>query len=144
VAAYERELAETGNVAAENFKKSVKSSKSRTVCPGSSHTVSFYRQVIACTLREYWLARGDMLSFWVTIWTNIIITLLVGAQFWNQKDDTTGVFMKGGSTYFAVIFLGWIRMSEIVGAVLGRDVVQRHKNYALVCLTFLLYWDHLF
>jgi len=73
-----------------------------------------------------------MQNFWTTTWTNIIITLLVGAQFWKQKDDTTGVLMKGGIAYFGCIFLGWIRMSEIVGAVLGRDIVQRHKPYGML------------
>jgi len=37
---------------------------------------------------------------------NIITTPLVGEQFWKQKDNTTAVFMQGGSAYFGCIFFG--------------------------------------
>jgi len=53
VASYEQELVATGNTAATNFKKSVKSSKSRAVCPDSSHTASFVQQFLAYTGHEY-------------------------------------------------------------------------------------------
>jgi len=69
-----------------------------------------------------------MQSFWTTFWAGVVVSLSVGAQFWRQKDNTTAAFMKGGSAYFGCIFFGWIQMLEIISAVLGLDIVQRHKT----------------
>jgi ABC-type multidrug transport system ATPase subunit len=56
---YEKDLEESGFVDAKEFKKAVQESKSKHVQKKSSYTVSFPRQVLACTQREFWLTWGD-------------------------------------------------------------------------------------
>ena len=52
---YEKQLERTGHSDAREFKQSVKEQKSKYVSKQSSFTVSFWRQVLACTRREFWL-----------------------------------------------------------------------------------------
>ena len=56
---YETELKESDYVDAKEFEGAVQESKSKTVPKRSSFTVSFIRQVWACTQREFWLTWGD-------------------------------------------------------------------------------------
>jgi hypothetical protein len=56
---YEGELERSGYVDAKEFEGAVRESKSKTVRKKSPFTVSFVRQVLACTQREFWLTWGD-------------------------------------------------------------------------------------
>ena len=52
---YEKHLERTEHGDTREFKQSVKEQKSKYVSRKSSFTVSFWRQVLACTRREFWL-----------------------------------------------------------------------------------------
>jgi ATP-binding cassette subfamily G (WHITE) protein 2 (SNQ2) len=56
---YETELERSDYIDAKEFEGAVHESKSKTVSKKSSFTVSFIRQVWACTQREFWLTWGD-------------------------------------------------------------------------------------
>lgn len=56
---YEKALEESNYFDAKEFEGAVHESKSKTVRKKSPYTVSFVRQVWACTLREFWLTWGD-------------------------------------------------------------------------------------
>jgi hypothetical protein len=56
---YEKALEQSGFIDAKEFEGAVHESKSKTVSKKSPYTVSFIRQVWACTLREFWLTWGD-------------------------------------------------------------------------------------
>jgi len=62
VESYEKVLKETDHADAREFKQSVKESKSKTVSNRSSYTVSFFRQVLACTKREFLLTFNDKIT----------------------------------------------------------------------------------
>ena len=56
---YEADLESSGHAQARDFEQAVRESKSKTVRKQSPYTVSFFRQVWACTEREFWLTWGD-------------------------------------------------------------------------------------
>lgn len=56
---YEKMLQETNHADAREFRQTVAETKSKRVSDNSSYTVSFIRQVLACTQREIWLTLGD-------------------------------------------------------------------------------------
>lgn len=56
---YEKDLKKSDCADAREFENAVHESKSKTVSDKSPYTVSFIRQVWACTLREFWLTWGD-------------------------------------------------------------------------------------
>ncbi|KAM3486740.1 hypothetical protein MY8738_000234 [Beauveria namnaoensis] len=130
VADYERHLAATSHADAETFQQSVHEAKSRTVLQRSNYTVSYWRQVLACTRREFWLLWGDKQTLYTKFAIIISMGLIVGSLFYDIPDDTSGLFLRGGAAFFSILFLGWLQLSELIRAIAGRDVIERHKEYA--------------
>ena len=127
---YERHLNMTDHEDAREFKQTVKEQKSKRVSPKSSFTVSFWRQVLACTKREFWLVWGDKPTLYTKFFIIIANGLIVGSLFYGQSNDTSGAFSRGGTVFFSILFLGWLQLSELMKAVSGRVVIQRHREYA--------------
>lgn len=127
---YEKMLEQTNYAATQEFKDVVHESKSKTVSKKSSYTVSFIRQVLACTRREFWLTMGDRTTLYTKFFIIISNALIVGSLFHGQSLDTSGAFSRGGSLFFSILFLGWLQLSELMKAVSGRTIIARHKDYA--------------
>ncbi|KAF1838619.1 ABC transporter-like protein [Decorospora gaudefroyi] len=127
---YERDLEASGYTDAKEFEGAVRESKSKTVRKKSPFTVSFVRQVLACTQREFWLTWGDQTTLYTKFFIILSNGLIVGSLFYGQSLDTSGAFTRGGSGFFSILFLGWLQLSELMKAVSGRNVVKRHEDYA--------------
>lgn len=129
---YEEKLDKTDAADTRRFVKAVdeQKSNSKLIPDESSHTVSFPRQVWACTLREYWLFWGDKTTLYTKAFIIIANGLIIGSLFYGESFDTDGAFSRSGTCFFAIIFLGWLQLSELMKAVSGRVVVARHRDYA--------------
>lgn len=132
VADYEKRLRQSDHANTRQFKEAVGESKSNSKLKSShsSYTVSFPRQVLACTQREFWLFWGDQTTLWTKVFIIISNGLIVGSLFYGESLDTSGAFSRGGALFFSILFLGWLQLSELMKAVSGRVVVARHKDYA--------------
>ncbi|KAL8916273.1 MAG: hypothetical protein Q9172_006380 [Xanthocarpia lactea] len=130
VADYEAYLQQTDHGDAQQFKQSVQEQKSKTVSKKSNFTVSFWRQILACTAREFWLVWGDKPTLYTKFFIIVSNALIVGSLFYNQPDSTDGAFTRGGALFFSILFLGWLQLSELMKAISGRVVIARHKDYA--------------
>lgn len=104
--------------------------KSKTVSKRSVYTVSFPKQVIACTKREAWLMWGDKASLATKAFIIIANSLIVGSLFYGKPPDTGTAFTRGSTCFFSIVFLGWLQMSELMPAVSGRPIINRHHQYA--------------
>ncbi|KAK5221115.1 ATP-binding cassette transporter snq2 [Exophiala xenobiotica] len=129
---YENHLQSTNGENTRRFQEAVEESKSNSklVSPKSSYTVSFWKQVLACTLREFWLLWGDKTSLYTKAFIIVANALIVGSLFYGESLDTSGAFSRGGALFFSVLFLGWLQLTELMRAVSGRVVVARHREYA--------------
>ena len=127
---YEKHLHETDHVDAREFKQSIKEQQSKRVSTKSSYTVSFWRQVSACTQREFWLVWGDKPTLYTKFFIIVSNGLIVGSLFYGQPTNTAGAFTRGGTGFFSILFLGWLQLSELMKAVSGRVVIARHREYA--------------
>ncbi|KAF2630734.1 hypothetical protein BU25DRAFT_488883 [Macroventuria anomochaeta] len=132
ISAYEEELKRTDYTDAKEFEGAVAESKSNSKLKSkdSPFTVSFVRQVLACTKRELWLTWGDKTTLYTKFFIIVSNGLIVGSLFYGQSLDTSGAFTRGGSAFFSILFLGWLQLSELMKAVSGRHVVKRHEDYA--------------
>ena len=130
VEAFERHLRETAHADRDRFKQTVQEQKSRRVPSRSNYTVPFWKQVLVCTRRELWLLWGDRTELYSKYFTIISVGLMVGSLFYDTPPSTDGSFLRGGAVFFAVVFLGWLQLSELMKAVSGRAVVARHREYA--------------
>ncbi|EEH03023.1 ABC drug exporter AtrF [Histoplasma capsulatum G186AR] len=127
---YENQIQETDAADTRQFQKHVGESKSKTVSKRSNYTVSFARQVIASTKREFWLFWGDKAALYTKFFIIISVSLIVGSFFYGQSLDTNGAFPRGGALFFSILFLGWLQLSQLMPAVSGRTIIARHKDYA--------------
>lgn len=130
IADYERYLEESNYEDAKRFENAVQEGKSKRVPKSSVYTISFPRQVIACTKREFWLLFGDTTTLWTKLFIIISNGLIVGSLFFGEPLSTSGAFSRGGAVFFSILFLGWLQLSELMKAVSGRAVVARHRDYA--------------
>lgn len=130
VASYEDYLEKSNHSDTREFKQSVKEQQSRLVPTSSSFTVSYWKQIQACTIREFWLVWGDKTTLYTKFFIIVSNGLIVSSLFYGQSNDTSGAFPRGGLVFFSILFLGWLQLSELIKAVSGRTVIQRHKEYA--------------
>ncbi|TGJ85821.1 hypothetical protein E0Z10_g2926 [Xylaria hypoxylon] len=127
---YEKHLQQTDFEDTKRFEGAVQAGKSGNVSKRSSYTVSFPRQVLNCTKREFWLLFGDTTTLWTKIFIIISNGLIVGSIYYNQPFSTAGAFTRGGACFFSILFLGWLQLSELMKAVSGRAVAARQRDYA--------------
>ena len=127
---YEKQIANDNYADATQFHQSVQEAKSKTVGKRSPYTVSFIRQVLACTKREFWLTWGDKTTLYTKFFIIISNAFIVGSLFYGQSEDTMGAFSRGGTLFFSILFLGWLQLSELMKAVSGRTISARHGDYA--------------
>ncbi|KAI5925375.1 ABC-2 type transporter-domain-containing protein [Camillea tinctor] len=127
---YEQYLQDTDFEDAKKFEGAVREAKSRHVTENSPYTVSFFRQVMACTRREFWLLFGDTTALWTKFFIIISNGLIIGSIYYGQSLGTSGAFTRGGALFFSILFLGWLQLTELTKAVSGRAVVSRHQDYA--------------
>lgn len=129
---YENEIKISDCDDTRRFQEAVEQQKSNSklISSNSSYTVSFWRQVLACTLREFWLFWGDKTTLYTKIFIIISNALIVGSLFYGESLDTAGAFPRGGALFFCIVFLGWLQLTELMRAVSGRVVVARHRDYA--------------
>ena len=127
---YETRVQQSSNADAQQLVETLASSKSKNVSKRSPYTVSFPRQVYACTLREAWLLWGDKTSLYTKAFIIIANALINGSLFYGQSLDTSGAFSRGGTLFFSILFLGWLQLSELMKAVSGRVIIARHKEFA--------------
>ncbi|KAL2131391.1 hypothetical protein VTI74DRAFT_5147 [Chaetomium olivicolor] len=127
---FEQHLQKTGHADMQKFKESVREQKSRRVPAGSNYTIPFWKQVLACARREFWLIWGDKTELYSKYFTIISNGLIVGSLFYDSPSDTSGTFLRGGAVFFSIVFLGWLQLAELMKAVSGRAIVARHKEYA--------------
>ncbi|KAF2206076.1 ABC drug exporter AtrF [Delitschia confertaspora ATCC 74209] len=127
---YDQDLKRSDHIDAKEFVDAVRESKSKMVRKKSPFTISFFRQVWACTIREFWLTWGDKTTLATKLFIIISNGLVVGSLFHGESLDTSGAFSRGGALFFSILFLGWLQLSELMKAVSGRAVVKRHEEYA--------------
>jgi ABC-type multidrug transport system ATPase subunit len=130
VSSFEKHISDTAHSDAHTFVDSVRNAKSKTVMKQSVYTVSLWRQVLACTRREFWLIWGDKTSLYTKFFVIVSNGLIVGSLFYNTPSNTSGAFLRGGVAFFSILFLGWLQLSELMKAVSGRAIISRHDEYA--------------
>lgn len=116
---------------AENFKKAMDQEHQKRAPNGSPFIASFYQQVIALTIRQYHLLIKDLPALISRYGTILIQALIMASCFYNIPNDGSGAFSRGGAIFFSVLFNAFISQSELVNFLMGRPILEKHKQYAL-------------
>jgi hypothetical protein len=112
------------------FIEAVSMDRSKHLSKSSPFTVSFGQQVRACVLRQYQILWGDKATFCIKQGCTLFQALIAGSLFYNAPDNSSGLFIKGGSLFLALLFNALLAMSEVTDSFAGRPILAKHKNFA--------------
>ena len=95
-----------------------------------NYTLPFYKQVAACTKRQYLVMIGDKQSL-VGKWGGILFqALIVGSLFYDLPKTATGVFTRGGVIFFMLLFNALLALAELTAAFESRPILLKHKSFS--------------
>jgi ATP-binding cassette subfamily G (WHITE) protein 2 (SNQ2) len=115
----------------EDFKIGVTHEKQKSLPQRSPLTVSFITQVKACVIRQYQILWGDKATFIIKQGTTLVQALIAGSLFYNAPANSSGLFVKSGALFFALLYNSLLAMSEVTESFSGRPVLAKHKSFAL-------------
>ncbi|KAI9478569.1 MAG: ABC-2 type transporter-domain-containing protein [Benjaminiella poitrasii] len=115
----------------ETFQKAVDQEHQKHANKKHPYTASFFQQVKALTVRQFYLNITDIGALISRYGTILIQSLITASCFFKMSDDGAGAFSRGGALFFAVLFNSFISQSELVNFLMGRPILEKHKQYAL-------------
>lgn len=114
----------------KSFCEAISLDKSKHLGKSSPMTVSFSEQVKTCVTRQYQILWGDKATVIIKQGTAIVQALIAGSLFYNAPTNSSGLFLKGGALFLALLFNALIAMSEVTDSFAGRPILAKHKNFA--------------
>ncbi|KFA74925.1 hypothetical protein S40288_06759 [Stachybotrys chartarum IBT 40288] len=95
-----------------------------------NYTVSFYKQVLACTERQFFVMTGDKASLFGK-WGGLVFQgLIVGSLFYNLPQTASGAFPRGGTLFFLLLFNALLALAEMTSAFDSKPILLKHKSFS--------------
>jgi ABC-type multidrug transport system ATPase subunit len=129
LAEYEEELSRTKP--SVQFRDAMKAEHQKHSLSHSPYTANYFQQVKALTIRQYQLKMGDKGALITRYGTMAFQGLIMASCFYLMPLTATGAFSRGGALFFCALFNALIAQSELVTYMMGRPVLEKHKQYAL-------------
>lgn len=96
-----------------------------------NYTIAFYKQVLACTHRQFLVMIGDKQSLGGK-WGGVLFqALIVGSLFYNLPAASPGVFPRGGVLFFTLLFNALLALAELT--------VGRHQHQQSLDMTDIVF-----
>ncbi|RCK64328.1 Multidrug resistance protein CDR2 [Candida viswanathii] len=105
--------------------------QSNHIRPTSPYTVSFFMQVKYVMHRNFQRMRADPSIPIATIFSQLVMGLLLASVFYKLRKDTSTFYFRSGSLYFSLVFNAISSILEILALFEAREIVEKHKKYAL-------------
>lgn len=90
-------------------------------------------QIKLCIERGFQRLKGDMTTFFSTIFGNVTTSLILGSVFYNLKQDTSTFYSRGALLFFAILMNAFSSALE-VGILFPSDrilLLIRSDSHAL-------------
>ncbi|KAI9319048.1 ABC-2 type transporter-domain-containing protein [Dichotomocladium elegans] len=126
---YEQEVA--AEKPSELFMQAVHDEHQKHAMKSAPYTSTFFQQVKALTIRQYYLLIKDYPSLISRYGTILIQGLITASCFYNIPLTGTGAFSRGGAIFFSVLFNSFISQTELVNFLMGRPVLEKQKHFAM-------------
>ncbi|PNP74964.1 hypothetical protein FNYG_11688 [Fusarium nygamai] len=128
---YDYPTSQVANERTKSFKEGVRHLKDKRLPDSSPMTVGFIEQTKACIIRQYQIVLGDKVVFLIKQFGMIVQALIAGSLFYNATSDSSGLFIKSGAVFFAILANSLIAMSGVTDSFTGRPVLLKHKAFAM-------------
>lgn len=97
----------------------------------SPYTTTFLYQLSRLFKREWEIALGGWGTIVFKIVFNAVFAAIVGTLFLKLPDTSAGAFTRGGLLFFSLLFNSLSAQAEIPKSITGREVVYKHKSFAM-------------
>ncbi|KAJ2517731.1 ATP-binding cassette transporter snq2 [Coemansia sp. RSA 1939] len=97
----------------------------------SPYTTTFLFQATRLLRREWEILLGGWAELAFKAVYNAAFAIIVGTLFLRLPATTAGAFTRGGVLFFALLFNSLTAQSEIPKSITGREVVYKHKAFAM-------------
>ncbi|KAJ2776197.1 ATP-binding cassette transporter snq2 [Coemansia javaensis] len=97
----------------------------------SPYTTTFFYQWNHLLKREWNIFVGNRAELVFKLIYNAAFAIIVGTLFLNLPKTSAGAFTRGGVLFFALLFNSLTAQAEIPKAITGREVVYKHKSFAM-------------
>ncbi|KAG9253686.1 brefeldin A resistance protein [Emericellopsis atlantica] len=95
-----------------------------------NYTLPFHQQVMACTKRQFLVMTGDRASLFGK-WGGLVFQgLIVGSLFYNLQPTAAGVFPRGGTLFFLLLFNALLALAEQTAAFESKPILLKHKSFS--------------
>ncbi|EXJ89900.1 ATPase [Capronia epimyces CBS 606.96] len=115
----------------EEFKESKKAEQAALTPSSSPYTISVPMQIRLCITRGFQRLLGNKAFFLVTVFGNLLISLVLGSVFYNLPGDTGSITSRGTLIYFAILFNALNSALEVFSLYEQRPIVEKQSRYAL-------------
>ncbi|KAJ2907616.1 ATP-binding cassette transporter snq2, partial [Coemansia aciculifera] len=97
----------------------------------SPYTTTFSYQLARLLKREWEILLGSKATLIFKLAFNASFAIIVGTLFLRLPSTSGGAFTRGGLLFFALLFNSLAAQAEIPKAITGREVVYKHKSFAM-------------
>ncbi|KAJ4253389.1 ATP-binding cassette transporter snq2 [Fusarium torreyae] len=95
-----------------------------------NYEISFFKQVTACTHRQFLVMFGDRASLFGK-WGGLLFQgLIVGSLFYNLPQTAAGAFPRGGALFFLLLFNALLALAEQTAAFESKPILLKHKSFS--------------
>ncbi|PYH78160.1 ABC transporter [Aspergillus uvarum CBS 121591] len=95
-----------------------------------NYTVSFYKQIIILTQRQFLIMYGDKQTL-IGKWAMLTFqALIIGSLFYDLPQTSAGVFTRGGVLFFVLLFNALLAMAELTAFFSSRPIMLKHKTFS--------------
>jgi len=115
-----------------DFRIATLTQKGQRTPPMPSYTTSFAMQLVVCSRRQWLYLRNNVFAMGIRLTNTVVNALVIGSVFWRQPATLDGAFPRGGLIFFSSLFLGFMQLAEVEAAFRGREIIERHRNFAFV------------
>lgn len=126
---YEEEVRQSER--AREFEDAIREEHQKRASKRYPYIASFYQQVKALTVRQHRLLIKDKEALISRYGTIFIQSFITSSCFYLLPLSGTGAFARGGAIFFLVIYNTFMSQSELVRFLMGRPILEKHKQYAL-------------
>jgi ATP-binding cassette subfamily G (WHITE) protein 2 (PDR) len=105
-----------------------KSHKQRVRSP---YNMSPWRQIQLCLWRDWQRLKADPSVPIVMLAMNLTEVLLVSSIFFGLRETTSSFYARGASIFILILLNAFGSLLEIMGLYSKRNIVEKHKRYAL-------------
>ncbi|KAJ2805553.1 ATP-binding cassette transporter snq2, partial [Coemansia guatemalensis] len=97
----------------------------------SPYTTTFFFQLGKLFRREWEIFIGERGELLFKLIDNVSFASIIGTLFLKLPQSSDGAFTRGGLLFFAVLFISLNAQAEMPKTVAGREVVYKHKSFAM-------------